>query len=136
MDLDKISQEDSSMDTTTENLDTTANEEKVKEDGESIGEHVGNILEMVKEEDVNMETIVKVEASELDKEQSPVEKMETDPHEKTEEDVKPTDDNANNLEVKEEPTDEGANAVEESKADEELGSANNLEVKEEPTDEG
>merc|ERR1719233_2287466 len=111
MDLDKISQVDSSMDTTTENLDTTANEEKVKEDGESVGEHVGNILEMVKEEDVNMETIVKVEASELDKEQSPVEKMETDPHEKTEEDVKPTD--------------EGANAVEESKADEELGSANN-----------
>ena len=126
-DLDKVSQVDSSMDTTADNLDTTAQEEKVKDQGENIGEgeHVGNILEMVKEEDVEMEANVKVEASELDKGQAPVEKMETDPHETTEEDAKPTDDNANNLEVKEEPSDEASSAVEEAKADEELGSANN-----------
>merc|ERR1719431_1306870 len=36
-DLDKVSQVDSSMDTTTDNLDTTANEEKVKEEGGSGG---------------------------------------------------------------------------------------------------
>ena len=127
-DLDKVSQVDSSMDTTADNLDTTAQEEKVKEQAENTGEgeHVGNILEMVKEEDVEMEANVKVEASELDKgQQAPVEKMETDPHGTTEEDAKPTDDNANNLEVKEEPSDEASSAVEEAKADEELGSANN-----------
>merc|ERR1712142_1008446 len=55
----------------------------------------------VKEEDIKMEE------SEEDKGTSPVENMDTESNEMGEEkDIKPLDDNANNLEVKHETTDE------------------------------
>jgi len=115
-DLDKASQVDSSIDTTTENIDTSVSEEKVNEEEKNSGDIVGNIV--VKEEDVKMEV------SEEDKETNPVENMDTDSHGDVK-DVKPLDDNANNLEVKHEPTDEVQSAAENPKPDEELGSANN-----------
>merc|ERR1712130_475443 len=119
-DLDKAGQVDSSMDTTTENIDTTVNEEKVNEEEKSSSDSVGNILEMVKEEDIKMEE------SEEDKGTSPVENMDTESNEMGEEkDINPLDDNANNLEVKHETMDEVQSAAEDPKPDEELGSANN-----------
>merc|ERR1712233_73838 len=62
--------------------------------------------------------------SEEDKETNPVENMDTDSHGDLK-DVKPLDDNANNLEVKHETMDEVQSAAEDPKPDEELGSANN-----------
>merc|ERR1712233_206099 len=119
-DLDKAGQVDSSMDTTTENIDTTVNEEKVNEEEKSSSDSVGNILEMVKEEDIKMGE------SEEDKGTSPVENMDTESNEMGEEkDINPLDDNANNLEVKHETMDEVQSAAEVPKPDEELGSANN-----------
>jgi len=103
-------------------MDTTETEEKVDEHDLSFGEP---ILERVKEEDEEMEAEVKIEGSEADKEQSPIQNMDVETQDlKEEKDLKPTDDNDNNVEVKQEETGEVENLVEESKEDD-SGSANN-----------
>lgn len=121
-DMDKVGQVDTSVDTTIETMDTTETEQKA-----DLDESIENILERVEEDDVEMKPEVKVEEPDIDtdKEQSPVKNLDIEPKDiKEEKELKPTDDNDNNVEVKEGSTEEVDDAMEEAK-EEDHGSANN-----------
>lgn len=126
-DMEKTSLVDTSVDTTTEAMDTTETEEKVEVEG--VQEHVGEILEKVKEEEHDQNVKIEVAENDSEKVESTVESMEVEPHdikEEQEKELKPTDDNDNNVEVKEGVDGEVEESVEEVKeVEEEHGSANN-----------
>merc|ERR1719154_83935 len=124
-DMEKVGHGDTSVDTTIDTMDTS--EEKVHTDG--LEEPVGQILELVKEEpEADIDVKPEVLDNDSEKIESSVEKMDTEcigvKEEGVEKELKPTDDNDNNVEVKGEVVGEGDESMEEVNEDE-VASANN-----------